>query len=437
MINKDKNIVILGLGYVGLTLGVILADCGFNVYGFEKNIKTRNKLKKKIPHFYEPGLAQKLSLLMRKNRFKIIDTIDNVNNFNTYIVTVGTPLKKNNTPDLSGIINATKLISKKMNKNSLIIYRSTIPPRTSENIILPILKKNPINFDYCYCPERTAQGIALKELKKMPQIIGGLNKNSAIRAKNIFIKVTKKIKIVSNIKTAEIIKCVDNTQRDVKFAYANEIAKICNLLQVNSDEVLRSANHEYPRTSLFLPGPVGGPCLSKDSYLLLSSIDKKYKKNSVIYSSRKTNEQLLEIFKDYIKQNYSTTSKTTSVLLFGLTFKGYPKTDDIRGSISIELIKFIRSYLKNTKIYAYDPYVKLETYSDYKLEKITKLKNSFNKKDIIIIANNNPNFKKLDLKKEMKLMNKNGLVYDYWNFFKINHYNKDNKTKYISYGSQI
>ena len=84
-----------------------------------------------------------------------------------------------------------------------------------------------------------------------------------------------------------------------------------------------------------------------------------------------------------------------------------------------------------------DPYVKLETYSDYKLEKITKLKNSFNKKDIIIIANNNPNFKKLDLKKEMKLMNKNGLVYDYWNFFKINHYNKDNKTKYISYGSQI
>mgnify|MGYP001360558682 CR=1 FL=1 len=433
---KDKNIVIIGLGYVGLTLAVILAECGFKIYGYEKNTKIKNKLKKMKPHFYEPGLSHKLRQLMEQNKIEIIDEITDKNSFNSYIVTVGTPLKRNKTPDLLGIISATNLIAKNMNNNSLIIYRSTIPPRTSEKIILPILNKSKNKFDYCYCPERTAQGIALVELKNMPQIIGGSTLKAIKRSKSIFNKVTKKIKIVSDITTAEMIKCVDNTQRDVKFAYANEIAKICNLLKINSDEVLRSANYEYPRTSLFLPGPVGGPCLSKDSYLLLSSIDKKEVNDSVILSSRKTNENLLNIFFKYLKNYNKFNNKKLHVLLLGLTFKGHPKTDDIRGSISIELINLLRKNYKIAKIYSYDPYVKKDTFEKYKLINLNKIDNSFYNKDLVIFANNNPKFHKLNLKKEMKLLNKNSLVYDFWNFFKKNYYYKYNNSNYISYGSQ-
>ncbi len=434
---KNNNVVIMGLGYVGLTLAVTMAECGFNVFGYEQNEKIREKLKKNKAHFFEPNLQSKLAKQIRLKKLKIINEIKNNNIFDTYIVSVGTPLTKNNTPDLSGIISVTKTIAKKMHKNSLIIYRSTIPPGTSEKKLIPILNKSGIDYDFCFCPERTAQGVALKELRKMPQIIGGINKRSSNKALKIFKRITTNTKVVSNLTTAEMIKCVDNTQRDTKFAYANEIANICNSLNINAREVLNTAHDDYPRTSLFLPGPVGGPCLSKDSYLLLSSVNKKLKKNSVIISSRKTNENLINEFKLFLLSNLKNKLKPLNVLILGLTFKGYPKTDDMRGSISIDLINYFKKNNVKNKIFAYDKFVNKKSFKKLDIIEVKNLKKSFYHMDLVVIANNNLEFRKINLSKEMLLLNKNALVYDFWNFYRSNRYVEKNKSNYVAFGNHI
>ena len=430
----DKNIVVVGLGYVGLTLAVTLAEIGFNVTGIEKNSKTLNYLRRGKPHFFEPNLEDKFSKLIKSKKLKVLSAIPINNIFEVFIISVGTPLK-NNKPDLNVIKEATNEVSKSMNENSMVIFRSTVPLGTTEDILAKILYISKKKFDLCFCPERTAQGTALTELRQMPQVIGGINFSSSKRAKKLFKNVTPNVVLVKNIISAELTKLIDNSQRDVFFAYANEIAEICNNFEISANEVLYSASLNYPRTKLLLPGPVGGPCLTKDSHLLLSKLKNK-KDFSIIKSARNINESVHKSFFSYTKNNFKSLlkNKKIKVCFLGIAFKGSPITDDIRGSIIHEFVdEFHKLKIKN--LCAFDNNVKKIDFDRLGLKKFSSLKKSFQNSDLIIILNNDNNFKKMKISHLSKLMNMNAIIYDYWSNFNKKQIKLENNVKYISYGS--
>ena len=236
---KDNTVCVLGLGYVGLTLATVLSDVGFNIYGVDKNEQVIDSLRIGKSHFYEKGLEELLSkLLISTNPPKFDCKIEN-QIASIYIITVGTPIiKSSSEPNLDYVINASVDIGNILKKGDLVILRSTVPVGTTRNIVLPILEKISglkINkdFDLAFCPERTVEGKALTELKELPQIIGGFNEKSIQRASDFFNKFTNEVINVGELESAEMIKILNNTFRDIIFAYSNQMALLCQELNLN------------------------------------------------------------------------------------------------------------------------------------------------------------------------------------------------------------
>ena len=439
--NLDKNVVVVGLGYVGLTLAVVLAELGFNVEGIEINSDILKLLKARKPHFFEPGLEERLNVVMSEKRFKVFDRFIISYTPKVYIITVGTPLNKKGQINLNMITKVTNEIAESMAEGSLIIGRSTVKIGTMDNLVKPILDSSKKGYDLAFCPERTLEGKALEELKYLPQIIGATNENSSLRASSLFQKVTSTVVKVSDMKTAEMIKLMDNVSRDVSFAFANEVALMCDEIGVNAYEVISSGKQGYPRTNLPLPGPVGGPCLSKDPYILLESLGQNFTQNSITKISRDTNELIPNYVINVIDKYFSTTQeikdKKLNILLLGLAFKGRPETDDLRGSMVFPIIDSIKEMFPKSYIYAWDPIVKVEKVGSLGLKAVDMFEDSFRDKDLVLILNNHPFFQNILLKKETNKMRKNGLVYDLWNHFSNESYEMSNNVIYMGLGSKI
>jgi UDP-N-acetyl-D-mannosaminuronic acid dehydrogenase len=436
----DKDICIVGLGFVGLTLAIKMAEKNFNVIGIEKNKEILRCLKKKKSHFFEPNINNRISKIIKNNKFKFFNKIPKKSRFSVYIITAGTPVNKNKRFESKDIKKISLIISKFIKNGDLVILRSTVRVGTTRQIVLPILKKSKKSFDLAYCPERTQEGNALNELKILPQIIGGINNLSKQRSKKIFEKITKNILFTSKLETAELIKILDNTYRDVSFAFANEVSLICNSLNINSREVINLGKFKYPRTNIPNPGPVGGPCLAKDTYILKESLKKNKFLPLISMSARSVNENLLYKVYEYLDKNFFINKKNIrlKISLLGFAFKGDPETSDLRGSISIDFFKILRDKIKkNIKIYGYDPLVKKEDLKDYKFFLVKDIKEAFVNANLVIILNNNKKFKNLNIKYYTSLMAKNSMIYDFWNLFSLNYIKKNlsDKTIYKSLGN--
>lgn len=416
---NNKNICVLGLGYVGLTLSVTLASLGFNVYGVEIRKKVIKDLKKKKSHFYEPGLSKTLKKVIKNKKFQFFNKIPKYWNGDTFIITVGTPLDSKGYSRTDLIENVSHEVSAFLKINDLVILRSTVKVGTSRNIVAKILKKKINNFDIAFCPERTQEGKALIEVRNIPQIIGGINKSSAYRAKKIFKKITKDVLITSSLETAEMIKLVDNTQRDVYFSYANEIAQICDVLNINAMEVIEKGKYHYSRTNLAKPGPVGGPCLIKDTYILKESLHRQKYLPTIALAARKINENLPEEIVKQLKNKFfkKNNRKVKRIGLLGLAFKGDPPTDDIRDSISLKFHNQVKKFFPDTKVVIYDKLVKKNDFKKYKIKRTKTLEGCFLNSDLVLILNNHQIFKKMKLSVLSNKMNDSGIIYDCWNLF--------------------
>jgi nucleotide sugar dehydrogenase len=434
MSKLNDNICVIGLGYVGLTLSISLAKSGFSVFGVEINNQILDSLKKNKSTFYEPDINKNIKLV--KKNFFFNKSILNSWDCDTYIITVGTPLnhKKKSRTDL--IVSAAKSIYRHLKEDDLVILRSTVKIGTTQNLVKKILDKKKKNYYLAYCPERTAEGKALYEIKNLPQIIGGIDKSSSALCINIFNKITNNIVEVSNTRTAEMIKVIDNTQRDTFFAFSNEISVICNKLNISATEVINSCNYKYPRSNLAKPGPVAGPCLSKDAYILSESIKQKLKfSNLLSMTGRKINENITSEIISFIKKVFNKRKKKLKVVLMGITFKGSPLTSDTRDSFSIDFFKKIKSSFSNSKFYGYDPMVSIDILNKIQLKKIKNINSVFKNSDIVFILNNNKNFSQLNLNQFSNVMKKSGLIYDCWNLYDISRLNLSNDVQYISFGN--
>lgn len=429
-----KNVCVIGLGFVGLTLSLALSKSGFRVYGIEKNKKLLNNLKNSKPNFYEPNLKKTLKENIQNKKLSIHSEIPKTWKGGVFFVTVGTPLGKLNKPRFDMIKKATNQIAKNIKSSDLVILRSTVSVSTSRNIVKPILEKSKKSFLLAFCPERTAEGNAMKELRYLPQIISGLDKKSLRAAKNLFKKITKTIVPVSSLETAEMIKIVDNVQRDTFFGFANEIAKICDYLKINSHEVIDKGKFFYPRTNVAKPGPVAGPCLTKDTYILAESIkNKNLKSNLISLTARKLNKDLPSyIINKIISKKFVNKNLVKKICLLGVAFKGYPETDDTRNSVFFDFYDEIEKKFPNAIITAFDPMIKY----NFAYKKV-KYYNNFNqgirKSDLVIILNDHNFFKKVKKSNYEKNLKKNGIIYDCWNLYKF----KFNKIKYLSFGKVL
>lgn len=428
-----EEIVVVGLGYVGMTMAAHLLDRGFKVCGVEIRDEVLDKLKSGKSFFHEPGLDSLISRHLNTENFKFGRAIPKNFGKRLFMITVGTPLNDHKDVNLDLIINAAQEVASQLKKGDLVVLRSTVKVGTTDEVVQPILDFTNVEYGLAYCPERTLEGAALKELGYLPQIIGTNNKKIINELLGFFSRLTDSVVVVSNTKTAEIIKLTDNMQRDAIFAVSNHVADICNIHGVRAKEVIHLGNLGYSRNKLFNPGPVGGPCLEKDSYIFSESFAINERKNTLALVARKVNENILSNATTFIMTliNSKNIINVVTITILGMAFKGIPETDDLRGSPSIELIRQIQKISPLTIIRSWDPLVK--ELSVKGVAHYGNIDEAITGSDVVILMNNHVALGELDLHNMSKKLNENAIVYDFWDRYDPLQ-NLSNSVKYFAWG---
>ena len=437
---KQKKIAIVGLGYVGLTLALVLADNGFNVIGYDINNKTIDKIRKSQSPFYERYINEYLNKNLNNNLF-VTNNINKVN-ADVYIVCVGTPINtKTKKPNIKILSNAVTKVAKIINKGDLIILRSTVPTGFTRNKIIPIIEKNSnlkagADFKISFCPERTIEGKALDELSDLPQIIGGFDRESTELSIKFFSTYSRTVVDVGSLEASELCKLIDNSYRDLRFAYSNQISLLCESLGLNAFELISKVNLGYHRNDIAYPSPgVGGPCLTKDPYILHNNFIEKNLNNNLILNARKVNEIIpKKIFERIFKllKSKNKNKKNIKIFLIGFAFKGEPETSDIRDSTTLAFLKIlIKNGYKN--IYGYDPVVNSKEIKKLGI-KFSNLETGFKKADLVLFMNNHKMYANLNIISLAKQMNNNSILYDSWNIYKSDIFNSLNNLSFLGIG---
>lgn len=426
-----KKVCVIGMGYVGLTLAVVLADRGFIVTGVEVNTSVVEQLNQCQPHFHEQGLQRMMKKYLGNNLF-IVSSVPR-DRQDIFIIAVGTPIDPvTKQPQMHFIVQSSESIRESMRgiravqmdstDPVLVILRSTVPVGVTRSIVKPILDGTGVRYGLAFCPERTIEGRAIQELKELPQIVGGLDEESVSLASSFFRKIVPTIIEVSSLEAAEMIKIVNNTYRDVLFAYGNEMALVCETLALDAVEIAKAANLGYKRSNVPLPGFVGGACLSKDPHILVSFCREKGYEPQLVLGSRKLNEKLPSLIVEKARKKLAGMGKDISsakIFVSGFAFKGIPPTDDTRDSPTLQLVQALRN-AGVAAIHAHDFVVSLEKLKALGVVPCT-LDEGFRNADCIIIANNHPDYEHLDIEHLLSLSNQPVVFLDCWHLFDKRH----------------
>jgi len=340
------KICVLGLGYIGLPTSLLLANAGNKVIGVDINYKIVDYLNKGELPFKEPGLFELFQ--KAKNNFTASSSLESSD---VYIIAVPTPLEKGmKLADLNAVRNASESIAKFIKEEQLVILESTVPPGTSENLVVPILRKNIKKcFYYAYCPERAIPGKTLHEMVFNDRIIGGLDEESAKKTKQLYSSFVKGNIYLTYTKTAEFVKLMENTFRDINIALANEFSLMAEELEIDVWKAIEIANR-HPRVNILKPGPgVGGHCIAVDPLFLAE----KSSRSRIVTLAREINDSMpghvVKLVKDMLKD-----IEHPTITLLGLAYKG--NVDDTRESPSFKIKKIAESEGINVRFY--DPLVK-------------------------------------------------------------------------------
>ena len=421
---RSKKVLVVGLGYVGLTLSLVLAEAGFQVKGIDKSKKIVELINNKKAPFYEKGMQGYLGKYVNKN-FKVAIKLSTAD---IYVITVGTPFdKKNNSPDLSNLKKSIEEISQIIKKEDLIILRSTVPIGCTRKLVTSIIeRKTKLRFGrdifLAFCPERTIEGKAIEELKKLPQIIGSYCKKSSELAKRFFGEYNFTVVEVENLESAEMCKLIDNSYRDTMFAYSNQLALLSEKLNLNLPEILDKVNLGYARNKIPKPSPgVGGPCLTKDSYILYDNFkEQKINNPNIVLVSRKANESMINHIVERCCKKLRNINKKKNAKIFitGFAFKGNPETSDLRSSTTVSFLNLLKKK-KFTNIWGHDFKIEKKEIEILGV-KNCRIEDGFRDADAIFVMNNHKKYEDLDLINLIKKTNKPCLFFDSWQIFNPN-----------------
>jgi UDP-N-acetyl-D-glucosamine/UDP-N-acetyl-D-galactosamine dehydrogenase len=410
-----KKITIIGLGYVGLPLAVEFGK-KFSVVGFDINSHRVDELNKGEDRTLEIN-SSALNSVLKDSPNESIGLYCTSNNqliskSNYYIITVPTPVDENNEPDLTPLIKATELVASVLKKGDYIIYESTVFPGATEDVCNPILEtvsKLKLNKDYFlgYSPERINPGDKEKTLTKILKITSGSDSSSALNIDNLYKTIiTAGTYLAPSIKVAEAAKVIENSQRDINIAFVNELAKIFNLLSIDTMEVLKAAGTKWNFLP-FKPGLVGGHCIGVDPYYLAMIAKKNGYNPDIILSGRRLNDSMgkyvaSEVIKLMITRDIKI--KNASILILGITFK--ENCPDHRNTKVIDVVNELKDHHCNITIY--DPWASpIEIKNEYNMVSTKVCPNA--SYDAIILTVSHDEFSNLNFD---KLKNKNSVLYD-------------------------
>jgi len=349
------KINVIGLGYIGLPTALIFASKGIDVVGTDYDKELVNNLKKGIITFREKGLAELFADAVKNGIQFSTEYIAT----DTYIVAVPTPYDKlSKKVDASYIVSAVNNIMTVCPKGATIIIESTIAPGTIDNFIRPLVEKNGFiigkDINLVHAPERIIPGNMLYELINNSRTIGADSSEIGELIKKMYSSFCQGKIVVTDIRTAEITKVVENTYRDINIAFANELAKICRADNMDIYEIIRIANM-HPRVNILQPGPgVGGHCISVDPWFLVGEYPEIAK---IILEARKINDSMPKFVLEriYMIMKEVGMKDLKRIGLYGLTYK--ENVDDIRESPTLQLLEFMEKSLAEP-LKTYDPYVK-------------------------------------------------------------------------------
>ena len=417
--HPPRKVSVFGLGYVGLTLAAVLADAGFDVEGVEVRGEVVEGLRQGKPHFHEPGLPEMLKRVVRRGCLRVGTALPEDSRANVHIITVGTPLGPQGAVRLDMIERVADEISVRLRPGDLVIARSTVRLGTTRSVIGPILDRAGIPYDIAYCPERTVEGQALKELRWLPQIIGAETASARVASAALFNAITPTVIQLPNLEAAEMVKLIDNTYRDVTFAFANEVARLCDAVGIDVIDVISAGKFGYPRTSVPLPGPVGGPCLEKDPHILAQSLRPFGVTPDIALAARRGNEAQPADLVARLKKRTDTIPgwpEKPVIGLLGLAFKGRPANSDLRGSMAIPLLAELRRAYPQAEFRGFDPVVPAdEIERSFVMPAMPDIGRAAAGANLLMIANNHPCFEAAGWEERAGELGRPALIYDLWN----------------------
>jgi len=348
-----KSVCVVGLGYIGLPTAVMFANHGIKVHGVDVNPAAVKSIQEKKLHIEENGLQERLNKAVDEG---FLTASTSPQEADVFIVAVPSPINADKTANLEYVRQATASIVPFVKKGNLVILESTVPPKTVERIMIPELIKTGLEIGtdiyVSHSPERVIPGRIFEELVNNDRIVGGINKKSAELTKELYETFVKGTIHLTDATTAELVKVMENTYRDVNIAFANELAKMADILDVNIWEAIKFANF-HPRVNVHFPGPgVGGHCIAVDPWFL---VELGGESAQIINMSRNTNDSM-PTFTAQKTQSILNRNKIAGgkVAVLGLAFKG--NVDDMRESPSIEVVEALQHL--GLEVISYDPHIK-------------------------------------------------------------------------------
>lgn len=401
-----EKIAVIGLGYVGLPLSLLLAR-KYHVIGFDTDVAKIKKLKQGINPITEPGVDSLISNQDIMNHIELSNNATDLKKARIKIITVGTPYDiPTDYIDYSQLESAIDLLKGNIKSGDLVVLKSTVPPGTTNTIIREKIESYgfhvPDDVGIAFSPERMVEGQAINDFKSLPKIIGASDSETSKIVSEVIGSLGGDIITVSKPETAEMVKLVDNYSRYVFLALTNEIALMSERIGVDVLELLNAAKHNYPRNAgLMIPGPgVGGSCLNKDPFILKAYMKKKSLSLKLVNASSEVNKSIPVHIADLVIE-FSGGRK--NAVIAGVAFKG--DTNDIRFTPTMEIMDKLK--LNNFKVRLSDPFTAIpgvEIEHDIYEASINK--------DIFILLTDHTEYKSIDLKQLKSNMNKQPLIID-------------------------
>ena len=397
IVNKEEKLSLVGLGYVGMPIAVAFAKKGLDVIGFDLNKEKINLYKAGIDPTHEVG-----DEIIKNSTVEFTFDENKLREAKFHIVAVPTPVNLDHTPDLTPVIGASTILGRNLTKGSIVVYESTVYPGVTEDVCIPILEKESglkcgVDFKIGYSPERINPGDKVHRLENIHKIVSGMDEESLEEIKNVYdLVIEVGTYPVSSIKTAEAVKVVENSQRDINIAFMNELAMVFDRMGIDTNEVVDGMNTKWNALG-FRPGLVGGHCIGVDPYYFTYEAEKLGYHSQIILSGRKVNDGMGGFvadatIKELIKAGKA--PKNCKVVIFGLTFK--ENCPDTRNSKVEDIIKRLEEF--DIKPLVVDPWAsERDAMKEYGVT-LTRLDN-IKDVDCIILAVAHNEFKELSLSK--------------------------------------
>lgn len=413
--DKNVKIAVIGLGYVGLPLARLFAT-KYSVVGFDINQTRVNSLQSGTDSTFEVDDETLQKVLLDKTGDAIglfcTSKMEDIKDCNYYIVTVPTPVDKNNRPDLTPLYKSSESVASVLKKGDIVIYESTVYPGVTEEECVPVLEKISglkynVDFYAGYSPERINPGDKEHTVEKILKVTSGSTPEIGKKVDELYKTViTAGTHLAPTIKVAEAAKVIENSQRDINIAFVNELAKIFNLMDIDTQAVLEAAGTKWNFLP-FKPGLVGGHCIGVDPYYLAQRAQEFGYHPEIILAGRRLNDSMGEyiasqVVKLMLKKGIYVNG--ANILMLGITFK--ENCPDVRNTKIVDLIMGLKEY--GIAVTIFDPLASLEeVYKEYKLDITNEIPNQ--KFDAVILGVAHAEFLNLNFS---KLQKENSLLYD-------------------------